>query len=263
MTTTAHLRGAVNRLRTWGRDRREHVQALAVYHGHGTVAHRVDLGMPELANTPAAWDRLRSGTGAYHAPTTPTELQAAAWQHPELAARARAVDDHLEQVGARTAASYGVGSGLLEWWLLEHNPSRPLTITEFAPTSLEILHASLPTARVEGHDLLTDGPLDVDVHVFHRVDTEFTNEQWHDIYARFARERILVAISELLTVERILERRSQREDLTKAGWLRTRRAVERLWSATHTATPTRIGDLDGWDLRPRSGRPGSAADQTP
>jgi hypothetical protein len=217
----------------------------------GTIPHRIALDVPQLANTPHAWDVLRTTPGAFASPATPEQLEHAARSRPELRARADAINRALDAISARSAVSYGAGGGQLEWWLLNQRPQRPLTVTEFAPASLDRLRASLPAAQIEQHDMLAGDPLTADAHIFHRIDTEFTDDQWRSIYTRFQQEDVILAVSELLTVDRILGQQHQQPGLTEAGWLRTRRATERLWRHSHIASPMRIGDLHGWHLRPR------------
>jgi hypothetical protein len=83
-------------------------------------------------------------------------------------------------------ASYGVGVAALEA-LLERERLE-MSLTDYAPRTVERLRALFPEARIELQDLLVDGPLDgVDAHLFHRIDTELSNAQWRDVYLRMLR----------------------------------------------------------------------------
>src|SRR5437764_9723744 len=195
-----------------------------------TMRHYFDFG-PErtlvgddLAR-PEAWDalRVRSG-GPFTMPETRAELESAADQLPELAKRARAIDAELERREVETLASYGVGTGLVEMCLERLRPERKLLLTDYAPQTVERLGALFPRADVHEHDLLRDPPLEADVHLFHRVDTELTDDEWRRVLTRFADERILAVATEVATVPRLaaeLLGRVRRRGLSRAGWLRT------------------------------------------
>ncbi|HEX6391349.1 MAG TPA: hypothetical protein VFZ89_17935, partial [Solirubrobacteraceae bacterium] len=112
-----------------------------------------------------------------------------------------------------------------------------------------------PEAGVRTHDLLRDPPLEADVHLLHRVDTELTDAEFRAVLRRFAGERLLVVatgvVSPLDVALTLLQRVRRRGHLTSAGWARNRAAFEALWAATHDATALTVHDLSAWDLRPR------------
>jgi hypothetical protein len=104
------------------------------------------------------------------------------------------------------------------------------------------------------HNLLADPPLTADVHLFHRVDTELTDAEWHTTLRRFEHETVLVVASEVATTRRLVQElllRVRRRQLSRAGWLRTRDAFEVLWTGTHDAEPLMLHDLQGWALTAR------------
>jgi hypothetical protein len=203
-----------------------------------------------------AWDALRTRTdGAFSLAVSREELEHAADSRPEIGERAQAIERWLEPQAVGTLASYGVGGGVLETWLLRLRPERRLMLTDYAPATVERLRELFPEAEVLRHDLLRDAPLDADVHVFHRIDTELTDEQWHQVLERFRRATILVVATEVATARRLgqeLLLRARNRHLTRAGWLRTRGAFDALWRGTHAAEPLRLHDLDGWALTPRA-----------
>ena len=51
-------------------------------------------------------------------------------------------------IGARTLASYGVGTAVLELWLARIRPARHLVVTEFAPETADRLLSLLPELEV-------------------------------------------------------------------------------------------------------------------
>ncbi len=204
---------------------------------------------------PEAWDALRTRiAGAFALARSPEELERVAKARPELAARARAIDRWLDGKGVGRLASYGVGGGVLEWWLSQLRPERDLVLADYAPETVERLRKLFPGTEVHRRDLRADPPLDADAHLLHRVDTELADAEWHDTLQRFARETLLVVATEVATPRRLaneLLTRIRRRHLTRAGWLRTRDAFEALWRDTHDARPLRLHDLEGWALTPR------------
>ena len=169
--------------------------------------------------------------------------------------RAREIDRWLEENGVGTLASYGVGGGILEWWLRAAaaqsagccSPStrpRPWSGCEcFSRTPKSTATTSSPTRRSQA-----------DAHLFHRVDTELSDAEWRETLRRFAGAVVLVVATEVATPQRLLQElllRLRSRRLSRAGWLRTRGAFEALWRDTHEARPLRLHDLEGWSLEPR------------
>ena len=225
-----------------------------------TVRHYYDFGADrplvggDLASADS-WDALRTGSeGAFAMPATRAELEREADANAELRERGRAIARWLDARGVRTLASYGVGVGVLELWLLRLAPSLELRLTDFAPATVARLGGLFPEASVVQHDLRQGLPLEAAAHLLHRVDTELTDDEWLGLLSRFAGERVLVVATEIAGVRRIaaeLVQRARRRHLTRAGWLRTRSAFEALWRPTHEATALRLHDLDAWALEPR------------
>jgi hypothetical protein len=233
-----------------------------------TLRHYYDFGTDksvvgtDLA-TPEAWDGLRTRTrGVFSIPASRAEFTRVAEGHHDVAARAREIDAWLEKRGAATVASYGVGGAALEWWLATLRPDRRLTVTDYGEATVARLAEVFPQAEVRRHDLRRDKPLRVDVHLFHRIETEFDNREWRQIFERFGRAEILVVAADFLDVRGLLAELRNRPVLkgrrvTRAGFIRTRAAVEVLWRSTHTAQPLRMHDLDAWALTPRDGESGT------
>jgi len=174
---------------------------------------------------------------------------------PDLVGRAQAIDAWLAAEGVGSVASYGVGGASLEFLLWRAAPQRRLVVSDYGPETVARLAAVFAEAEVRRFDLLADAPLDVDVHLFHRIDTELDNRTWQRVFARFGTARILLVASDVVSARRAsweLRTRLRNPRATKAGWLRNRAAFERLWARTHTATPLRMHDLSAWDLRPRA-----------
>jgi hypothetical protein len=225
-----------------------------------TVRHRYDFGVDrELVGDdlvrPEAWDRLRTQThGPFAMATTRDGLEAQADEREEIGERMRVVSAWLDANGVQSLASYGAGGGIAELWLLRHAPARRLVATDYGEVTIERLRTVLPELEVVRHDLLADGPLDADVHLFHRIDTEFSNRQFRAVLNRFASARLLIVATQITSVQGAIDemRKAMRPNTSRAGWARTRGAFEALWTRTHTATPLRFNDLEGWGLEPRA-----------
>jgi hypothetical protein len=225
-----------------------------------TVRHSFDFGAdrdlvgPDLVN-PEAWDALRlRSAGPFALPANRLDWEAGAAAAPHLADRAHALIGWIRRTGARTVASYGVGTAMLELHLHRLDRGLRLSLTDYAPGTVARLRLLFHDVQIVQHDLLRDGPLDADVHVLHRVDSELSDQQWLDLLARFRTSRMLVAATEVASVRRVLLElafRARHRHVSRAGWLRTRAAFEALWQPTHHAKPTQIADLWGWDLEPQ------------
>jgi hypothetical protein len=226
-----------------------------------TIPHYYDFGEDRILVgddlvRPAAWDALRTRTsGPFALPATREEWKRAAEANEEIAERARRVDAFLGERGVESLASYGVGGAVLEYWLQRLRPERRLVLGEYAPATVARLRDVFPEVEIEQHDLLTDSPLPADWHLFHRIDTEFTNREWRSILRRFGGEPVLVVATQILDWNGVLvelRRRGLRHRATRAGMVRNGSAFESLWRRTHVGAPLELHDLQGWVLSPRS-----------
>jgi hypothetical protein len=137
------------------------------------------------------------------------------------------------------------------------SPERKLVLTDYAPASVERLGRLFPEAEVIVHNLIADPPVDADLHLFHRIDTEFDNRRWRRIFEGFAERRILLVATEVVPTTELVARaarrlRPVRHRPTRAGWMRNRASFDSLWKRTHDAEPLQLVDLQGWLLAPRS-----------
>jgi hypothetical protein len=225
-----------------------------------TLPHRYDFGeSADLVGDdllrPEAWDSLRTQTsGPFSMAADRAELERQADEHPQIEERMRRVDAALADRRVHHLVSYGAGAALPEMWLLRLDPGRRLTVTDYAPETVERLRTLLPEADVRRHDLQSDPPVEADAHLFHRIDTELDNAEWRGVYERFAGQAIVVVATGVLPVKEIpghLVHLFHSRHATNAGLTRTRGAFEALWSKTHTGTEMSFGDLEGWVLEPR------------
>jgi hypothetical protein len=224
-----------------------------------TVRHRFDFGSDrELVGDdlvrPEAWDALRTRTsGPFALAGTREAWERAADERPELEARARRLEAVFARHDAHRLASYGVGGATLECWLKRMAPDRDLVVGDYAPATIERLRPIFPEAECVVHDLSADPPLDADLHLFHRVETEFDNAQWREIFERFSSASIVFVAAGELDLRGALNevRKGLRPGHARAGWARTRAAIEALWRRTHEGVPVDAGDLPAWELRPK------------
>jgi hypothetical protein len=225
-----------------------------------TLPHHYDFGadsdvVGDNLLRPEAWDSLRLRTkGPFTIASDRAELERQADAHREIGDRMKLVDGLLRERGARTLVSYGVGGAVAELWLLRVNPTLGLTITDYAPETVERLHRLLPEVEVRRHDLLRDAPLPGDIHLFHRIDTELDNRQWRGVYQRFAGRTVVVVAGQVVPgseIPRRLWTSFRHRGATRAGWSRTASAFESLWRRTHRGTHVDLLDLEGWVLDPR------------
>jgi hypothetical protein len=227
-----------------------------------TVRHVVDFAEyrplvgDDLAR-PEAWDALRTGPhDAFALPPERSAWEAAAATRAEISTRAAAIDAWLNRERIASVASYGAGAAYLELTLWRLAPHRRLLLSDYGPATVQRLTSVFDDVEVCQFDLTVDAPLDADVHLFHRLDTELRLRDWRRVMRRFSEQRILFVASELIGYQRArdeMRRRRNQPHLTTAGWIRNRAAMERLWAPTHTATRLRMYDLHAWDLRPKRG----------
>jgi hypothetical protein len=170
-------------------------------------------------------------------------------ERTDLIARAAAVAALAR--GGRVV-SYGVGAALLERHLLDAGV--PLTITENAPLTVERLGQLLPEAEVVEHDLAVEPPVPGGLHLLHRVETELDNRTWRRVFSRFADQRVLVSPGGVIAWREMpwtLVHVWRTRHATRAGWLRTRAALEALWQESHRGTRTDLAGSPAWMLEPR------------
>lgn len=226
-----------------------------------TVPHLIDLGddrdlVGARLGDGRSWDALRTRTaGPFALADDRAAWEAQADERPEIGDRMRLLADVLEKRGVRTLASYGVGGALPECWLRRLMPGLRLVLTDHGDETVARLAALLgPDATVLHHDLLREPPVPADLHLFHRIDTEFRDRQWRHILRHFAGETIVLVATDVYGARRMREElraMPHRRGWTRAGWIRTRGAFERLWRRTHRGHPLELGDLDAWLLEPR------------
>jgi hypothetical protein len=227
-----------------------------------TVRHVYDFGADRALVgddlvRPDAWDALRTRTdGPFAMATSAEQAEHDALAHPGLRGRADALADWLSQERVQRLVSYGVGAGAVEVLVRRRGVVDDLVVTEYAPETVARLRQVLPGVEVVHHDLLSDPPLEGDVHLFHRIDTEFDNRQLRGVLDRFAGRRVLVIVTSTVNVREAMREvvyRVRNRNVSRAGWSRSAATFEALWRHTHDARPLTFHDLPAWDLTPRRG----------
>jgi hypothetical protein len=224
-----------------------------------TLRHHFDFGADRALVgddliRPEAWDALRTQTnGPFALAETREEWERTADEHPELELRARRIGELLDGRGVERLASYGVGGATLECWLKRQAPGRDLVVTDYAQATVDRLAGIFTEAECVRHDLLENPPVEADLHLLHRVDTEFTNAEWARVFERFRGLPILfVAAGQVDLRGAFAEwRKGRRRGASRAGWVRTRAALEALWRRTHQGRTVDLGDLPAWELDPK------------
>lgn len=205
------------------------------------VARRVPLVLPHLytfserpgasLRSGAAWDRLRAGGDTAFAMSSNRQTWVkTAQQRSDLGERARDVIALVRKLKARNLASYGVGTGHLEFLVATMAPDVRLLCTDFALGSVTKLRQIFHEAEIHHHDLRA-GPLQADVHLMHRIDTEFSGRQWRSIFRSFHGPIIFIPAGLVTSTElraTISSLRSPRR-ATWCGYSRTLPAMLRLW----------------------------------
>jgi hypothetical protein len=201
---------------------------------------------------PSAWDAVRDSEGPFGLPETRSAWEAKA-ADPGTAARARDIAAIARELGARRICSYGVGTGVIELQLSRAARELDLVCTDYAPRAVRRLQELFFEATVIQHDLLSDEPLDCDLHLLHRVDTEFSNHDLARILVRFHQPVLLVPTQFLdwRVVVRELLLRLRRPRATRAGWLRSEAAFRALWHERLDTQDVLVGDARGFLLKAR------------
>jgi hypothetical protein len=219
-----------------------------------TVPHYFDFGgdrarVGRRLESASAWDTLRDTDGPFGLPSTRAEWEAIA-ADAGTAARSEDVVRVARELGARRLCSYGVGIGALELNVARRAPELDLVCTDYASQTVARLATLFPEAEVLRHDLLEDEPVDADLHLLHRVDTEFSDADLRRVLARFGRPVLFVpaAFLDVRLLARELYVRVARRGATRAGWLRSESAFHALWGDAREAAEARIGDARAYLL---------------
>ena len=224
-----------------------------------TVRHHFDFGADRALVgddliRPEAWDALRTQTsGPFALAETREQWERTADEHPEIEERARRIGELVEGRGVERLASYGTGGATSECWLKRLAPERDLVVTDYAQATVDRLAGIFTEAECVRHDLLEDPPVEADLHLLHRVDTEFTNDRVGACLRAVRGLPVLFIAAGQVDLRGALAewRKGRRPGASRAGWVRTRPALEALWRRTHDGRAVDLGDLPAWELEPK------------
>lgn len=210
---------------------------------------RYELGL-NLGNS-GAWDRLRETDPSYSTGGSRGDWIERANESTAVASRARALAAVIRPLQASSIVSYGSGTCILEWHLSSFLDAR-IVCADYAVRTVERMRHLFPEAEHVVHDLGEDDPIEADLHILHRVDSEFDDARLSLILHRFRQPVLLVAAEPALTPRLWLtyKRRARSPDFGPVGWCRTRASLERLWRSSHEATSVEVCGRDAWLLRP-------------
>jgi hypothetical protein len=202
--------------------------------------------------SPDAWDALRRDER-----DTPFSIPAArdawatkcagqAWLEP----RAELVRRMAARAGATGLSSYGVGTGCLEYHLSGLAPDLDLLLSDSGTDTVSRLRAVFDeAASIERVDLLHD-PLPArprHLALLNRVDTEFTDGEWRDIFERLhagGHRHVLVLPTMFVSppwlvrevARRVVGRTRDGREATFTGYVRSRTVYEGFWRGLYAVT---------------------------
>ena len=160
--------------------------------------------------------------------------------------------------------SYGVGIGGVEFLIKKEAPQVFLECSDYAPKTVERLREVFKEAdKISQFDMLKDEWVNegsICLYLFHRIDTEFNDREWHIIFERAAKagiQHILFVPSEFLTFRRFIRQKIKlflytllRKKITFSGYLRTREQFKTFFQEHYEIESIyRIGDLKGFLLK--------------
>jgi len=181
----------------------------------------------------------------------------------EMLERARAIGIFAKEKRFKKIISFGSGACFMEYNLKNQYPDIVLECSDFSPNSVERLKSIFTEAeKIDVFDMLKDDFKNEEgvLYLFHRLDTDFSNSQWKNIFERANKAGIgnvlfvPCAIDTLKSLTKtILGKWHQiifkKSKLSFAGYLRSKGALKNLFNNYYrTAEELRIGDLTGFYL---------------
>ncbi|MBI3631796.1 MAG: hypothetical protein HY219_02955 [Candidatus Staskawiczbacteria bacterium] len=181
----------------------------------------------------------------------------------DMADRAKAIGKFSKEKGFKKIISFGVGACFMEYNLKNQYPDIILECSDFSPNSVERLKGIFTEAdKIYVFDMLKDDFENEEgvLYLFHRLDTDFSNSQWKDIFERASRmgiNNILFvpgAIDTLKSLTKMILGKwyqiiFKRSKLSFAGYLRNKSALKNIFNNYYRLSEEfKIGDLTGFYL---------------
>ena len=152
----------------------------------------------------------------------------------------------LNKLGAKRIISFGCGKGILEWHLKQMDRFE-ITCSDYALPGLERLKAVFPTCDAFlQYDLLQGSPEEIssyDAAIMYRISTEFTPDEWRNVFDRVSRAGIKYVIfipTEIANVRFVLREKYihlknkllRRKDVL-CGYCYTKKEFPRFWDGCY------------------------------
>ncbi len=228
----------------------------------GDKAHLVGGSL----RNPGVWDKLRTEGNRSDTFSIPDDV--GCWQEKNLGnallnQRVKSILPLLVPPLKRIH-SYGVGAGGLEYLIKKEKPQLFLQCSDITPQAVQRLRKVFNEADdIILFDMLKDvwvDPQEKTLHLLHRVDTEFDDQEWQLIFERMYQQKvqsILFIPSQILTPFKIVRQQFKNFYLklffrgaTFAGYLRNDEQWRFLFSRFYrTVEIVKIGDLTGYLLK--------------
>lgn len=162
------------------------------------------------------------------------------------------VVDLLKDNGWKKVTSLGVGKGILEYHLKKMMPTLEVVCTDYTKSSLEALSKLfVECSRFQTFDMLQDDYSllkESDVVIIYRLSTEFTKEQWKDLFSKMyvsRVENIIFIPTELLSIRICIDEKVryflnvlQHRRNTFCGWMYTRKEFLKIFKGNDVLTPS-------------------------
>lgn len=210
-----------------------------------TVKHHYFFGKKaqDVGNNllqPTSWDKIRldgDESTPFSIPQDRNNWLKKAKGHALMAQRGKAISDFLKRNKEyKKIYSFGIGQGFMECNLKLNYPEIFLVCSDFAPKAVERLEkVFLEANRVEIFNMLEDnwknyGP-DA-LYVFHRLDADFSDRQWGDIFKKMSQsgiENILFVPCDISSIKFLIRETigyfhqlTMGRKMSFAGYLRTK-----------------------------------------
>jgi hypothetical protein len=219
------------------------------------IAERLDQRLEGAA----AWDTLRSNETdlSFGVPATREAWKSQCGQ-AFLIERGAAIVEMADRLGAKAIVSFGVGRACVEYQIHQVNPRMTLHLSDYAPETVRRMRKLFSEAgSVSVVDILRDDLPHVQggLTLLHRIDTEFTDEQLRQVFARLsaADHGLILFVPDLfLTLRGLVVEAGRRvvsstrlRRATAAGHVRTRAVYDTFWRGLYEVRSEGRLDSDG------------------
>ena len=217
-----------------------------------------------------SWDAVRiddenGNKSPFSIPGNREEWVKKCLNHEPMAKRAEAINNFINKNNFKKVISLGAGACFMEYNLKAQNPSIYLECSDFSPQSIARLgEVFLEANKIEVVDLLKEEFKNVDkeaLYLLHRIDTDFNDKQWQDIFMRMNKagiNNILFVPCDISTPWSLLKEQLsclyqivfRGSKLSFVGYLRTRDRFISLFEKFYNLSQEfQVADLIGFYLK--------------